>query len=64
MNDRNGLRPCLFFFVFVRVSLVFRSGISDWHGEGVAIFIFSFGFSFILTIDLANTGMHIFAVLN
>lgn len=52
------------FLVFVRVSLVFRSGISEWHGEGVAIFLFSFGFSFILTIDLANTGMHIFAVFN
>lgn len=45
MNDSNGLRPFIF-LVFVRVSLVFRSGISDWHGEGVAIFISFFFFFF------------------
>lgn len=48
------------FLIFVQVSLVFRSGISDWRGEGVSIFISSFGFSFILTIDFAITGMHYF----
>jgi len=33
-----------FFLVFVRMGLVFRSGISDWHGEGVAIFTSFFWF--------------------
>jgi len=62
MNDSNGLRPFIF-LVFVRVSLVFRSGISDWHGEGVAIFISFFFFflaSLILTIGLAKMTLFLF----